>query len=102
MNSTFSTPGRDFRPVSADPVLMDLAAYLDRGRRDEARDAFFEAHTWTEFLDKAGMDADEIIDDLMAGHIEAAQGRVRLAQEKAWEVQQEENARERFDSRYDG
>jgi hypothetical protein len=102
MNSTFSTPGRDFRPISGDPVLMDLAAYLDRGRWDEARDAFFEAHTWTELLVKAGVDADEIIDNFMSGHIEAAQGRVRLAQEKAWKAQQEENERERFDSRYDG
>jgi hypothetical protein len=102
MSGLLGDLARAFGSAYGDPVIADLAGYMAREERETAKAAFFENHTWTQLIGKAEMDTDEIIDDLMSGHVEAAQGLVKLAMEKAWEKQMGENERDRYESRIDG
>lgn len=102
MSGLFGDLARALGPAYGDPVVAGLAGYMAREERETAKAAFFENHTWTQLISKARMDVDEIIDDLMSGHAEAAQGLVRLAMEKAWKSQMEENERDLYESRVDG
>jgi hypothetical protein len=54
-------------------------------KRDRAQEDFYEMHTWSEILDMAGADADEILAALYEGHHTVAKHMMDKAFDRAWE-----------------
>jgi hypothetical protein len=80
--------------VMGDPVLSELACYLEKLDTEEKMSTFIESIPWLDIIEMAGMDPDEIIDDFYNGKREKADKKIEAAKQRAFEKVQEQMLRD--------
>lgn len=81
----------------SDPVMFDLSRYLGRLDTEDKKAAFLEATPWSEIINLAEADIDDILDSYYMGRKSEADRIMEKAKDKAWERILEINERDRYE-----
>jgi len=83
--------------VLDDPVMLDLSRYLAKFDTADKKAAFLEATPWSEIINLAEVDLDDILDSYFMGRKAEADRLMQKAKDKAWERILEINERDRHE-----